>query len=47
MILFYVTEEQALNILDHYNVIVNSEDEMELKVCVLLNKMIDEVCHAD
>lgn len=47
MILYFVTDEQALSILDHYNVIVNSEDEMELEVCALLSEMIDEVCHAD
>lgn len=47
MIIFHISDEQAADILNHYGVIVNDEDQRELEVCSLLDEMIDEVCHAD
>lgn len=47
MITFHISDEQAEDILNHYGVIVNDEDQMEIEVCTLLDEMIDEVCHAD
>lgn len=47
MIIFHISDEQAVDILNHYGVIVNDEDQRELEVCSLLDEMIDEVCHAD
>lgn len=47
MITFHISDEQAEDILNHYGVIANDEDQMEIEVCTLLDEMIDEVCHAD
>lgn len=47
MITFLISDEQAEDILNHYGVIVNDEDQREIEVCTLLDEMIDDVCHAD